>query len=205
MDSDARRLLTYDNLPAFSTLRREQEGEGFIITAAAEEPSGYLRRVAAKREFLISAMLTGGGVVMLLFFVGPVLLDRWRSLPGLTAVIVGVFVASGLLLVWQLRYTARLNKLERALQQMTVIAVRPERIVIETKGPFGQHSYELQSDELCGVRVLLNRTGSAPYGERSWLELIRRGGGPIRILPGREPAELQWVARVLRPHVEKEA
>ena len=194
--------LTYDTLPPHSTLRREIVGGVLKITAAAEEPSDVARRDARLRAALPAAMLSGALLVAFLAAIGSTFMSNRRNIgSGLMIVLFvafAVFCAALFLLVWRAQYAARVEALERAFQQTTILAASPGRLLIETSGPLGQESQELRTSrdvksngELVGMR--LSRGGYIVCID----VLVSDRTDCLPVLCGRSEAELRWVLRNL--------
>jgi hypothetical protein len=192
--------LTYDTLPPHSTLRREVADGVMKITAAAEEPTDAARREARLRAALPAAMLSGALLVAFIAAVGSTFLANRRNIGSELMVVLFaafvVFCAALFLLVWRAQYAARVEALERAFRQTTILAAAPGRLLIETSGPLGQESQEVHTarDEAGGiVGMRLSRGGCM-----SCIHILVSGriDGP-RVLCGRSEAELRWVLRTL--------
>ena len=189
-------VLTYDTFPPHSSLRREV-GDGVItITAAAEEPGAHARRVELQRAACAGALLSGGLLAAFVLAVASTYLEHRRYIGfWLFVVLIAAFVvfcAALFLLMWRAAYAARLEKLERAMKQTTILVASPGRLLVETAGPFGQASHAIE-------RALDFRRGRLD-GYRC-LEILAPGGERVHVLPGRDDAELHWVARTLRSTV----
>jgi hypothetical protein len=188
--------LTYDTLPPHSTLRREVVDGVLKITAAAEEPSDTARRDARLRAALPAAMLSGALLLAFLAAIGSTFLANRRNIgSGLMVVLFVAFVvfcAALFLLVWRAQYEARIDALESAFRQTTILAASPGRLLIETFGPLGQESQELRTSydgdgELVCMR--LSRGGSI-----SCIHVLVSGRtDTVAVLCGRSEAELRWV------------
>ena len=107
-----------------------------------------------------------------------------------------VFCAALFMMMWRAAYAARLDKLERAMKQTTLLIASPGRLLIETAGPFGQASYDLCTRVGGPCRVTDVQLGS--IGNHACMLIVLASGQLVRVLPGRDDAELDWVARTLR-------
>lgn len=193
-------VLTYDTFPPHSHLRREV-GDGVIkITAAADEPNPQARRAELQRAAVSAALLSGALLVAFVLAVASTYLAHRRYMGSwLFAALVAsfvVFCAALFLLAWRATYAARIERLERALRQTTILVASPGRLLVETAGPFGQASHDI-------TNVLDMRRGNLD-GERC-LEILLSDGTRVRLLPGRDDAELHWVARTLRSSIGVES
>jgi hypothetical protein len=185
-------LLRYDDLPPGSTIRREWDGEALVITIGAERVTARARRRAAEREAVPSALLAAGAVV----FLGSLSLT-WlpmRQWPIEAVAAFGAFCFAMFGFVWYLRYRARVEELARVMSQMTVVALRPGRMAIETHGLLGGGGCDVDAGD--AARVGLMRGGT--FGGRSGvcsLGIERRDGKVTGVMLGREAEEIEWVAR----------
>ena len=188
--------LSYDTLPANSTLRREVENGVLKITAAAEEPGPAARRGAQILAAIPAAFLSLAVLVAFLMALAPTYVANRRNIGWALSIILViafvVFCAALFLFVWKAQFAARMEALERALRQTTILAASPGKLLIETAGPFGQASYEFAAPLF---RVAKSR-------DMSCLEIDDPSGDPLQVLRGRSAAELVWVMRGLRAAIE---
>ena len=193
-------VLTYDTFPPHSNLRREVLNGSIRITAAAEEPGPHARRVELQRAALSGALLSCGLLVAFVSAVASTYVAHRRYMGfWLFCVLVVAFVvfcAALFLLMWRAAYAARLEKLERAMKQTTILVASPGRLLVETAGPFGQASHDLCTRTGGPYRVIDLRLGS--IGWHNCLVIVLATGQVVRVLPGRDDAELNWVAGTLR-------
>src|SRR5206468_9699642 len=126
----------------------------------------------------VSALYATGTLVLLLLLAAPLLIDRWRMISAWVGVLFAIFSAATFFFIWHLRYRARLIALERALRQMTVIAIRPDRILIEMAGPLGKASYDVPRSRVRSVRVARMDDDRASW--MKCLELVMSDGGSVR-------------------------
>jgi hypothetical protein len=192
--------LTYDTLPAHSTLRREFVDGVLKLTAGAEEPGPLVRRAALVRASIAAAwicvavLLVGFAAFGATYQAHRRLMSWSMSVALCTAFM--VFVAMLFLLVLRAQYSARLDLARRALQQNTTIAASPGRLIIETAGPMGSGSYDIRR----GLRALrVARAQSLHWFD--CLEVLLDDGTSVRLLAGRDVGELNWVARALQSAV----
>ena len=185
--------LTYDTFPPHSSLRREVSNGAIKITAAAEEPGAHARRLELQRAALSGALLSCGLLIAFVSAVASTYLAHRRYMGfWLFVVLVAAFVVFCLalfLLMWRAAYASRLEKLERAMKQTTILVASPGRLLVETAGPFGQASHEI--DHFLDMR-------RGKLDGLSCLEILLTSGQRVRVLPGRDESELHWVARTLR-------
>lgn len=188
--------LTYDNLPAGSTLRREVSGEVLTIGAAAQEPDAQMKRQARLRSALPAAMLSGAVLIACIAAFGSTYLQHRRHIGAAMGAVLFiafvVFCAALFLFIWRAQFSSRIDVLERALKQTTILAASPGRLLIESTGPLGQVSHDLPTDALV-IRV----ARSAAHPSLSCLEIIARDHAPLQLLSGREESELRWITRAL--------
>jgi hypothetical protein len=103
-------------------------------------------------------------------------------------------------LLWRSTYYRKLDAIMGPLRQTTVIAVRTQRLAIETTGPLGNESHDLVRTQIRDIKLLLDIRNDTP-GEDSVIDciaLFTQDGNLIRLLPARGRDELKWVARLLR-------
>ena len=193
-------VLPYDTFPPHSSLRREVSDGCIKITAAAEEPGTRARRLELQRAALGGALLSAALLAAFVLAVASTYLAHRRYMGfWLFTVLVAsfvVFCAALFLLMWRAAYAARIEKLERALRQTTILVASPGRLLVETAGPFGQQSYDLCTRAGGPYRVSDLRLGSIE--RHNCLLIVLATGQLIHVLPGRDDAELNWVARTLR-------
>jgi hypothetical protein len=100
--------------------------------------------------------------------------------------------------VWRVQFIAQLHAAERALQQNTMIAASAGKLRIETSGPFGSASYDLRAaDGHSGIDGLGKGRTHRQSPAVDCLKIMMRDGTSIHILPGRDEAELRWVAQAV--------
>lgn len=190
-------VLTYDTLPPHSTLRREISDDVVKITAAAEEPGSHAKRIELQRAALSAALLSGALLVGFILAIGSTYrAHRGYMGAGLFTVLVvafAVFCAALFLLLWKMQYASRIDALERAFRQTTILAASPGRLLIETAGPFGQASHDLD-----GSTLSFRRGRWRVEKPVDCLDVMVGDDRIIQVLPGRDEAELRWVARTLR-------
>jgi hypothetical protein len=187
--------LEYDTLPAHSRLRREFADGVLKITAAAETPGPLVRRAALFRSALPAAMICFATLVIGFAVFGSMYMTNRALMPWpLSFSLFGAFVVLCMSLfafVWRIQYSVRLEAAERALKQNTILAASVGRLLIETNGPFGAASHDLAA--VHGIR----RGSTSDARPVSCLEIVLTNGSSIRVLPGRDEAELRWVALAL--------
>jgi len=193
--------LDYDTLPPHSRLRREFADGVLTIIAAAEEPGPLVRRTALHRSAVAAAILFLMTLLVGLAVFGAVFQAHRRLMSQATLLALGtaalVFCVALFALIWRLQYLRRLDAAARALRQNTVLAASAGRLLIQTSGPFGSASYDLrnQADRPTVRALRLGRCGSDRLVD--CLEILLSDGTRIHILPGRDSAELRWVAAAI--------
>jgi hypothetical protein len=185
--------LTYDTFPPHSSLRREVSDGAIKITAAAEELSARARGVELQRAALGGALLSAALLAAFVLAVASTYLAHRRYMGSwLFAVLVGAFVVfcgALFLLMWRAAYAARIERLERAMRQTTILVAAQGHLLVETAGPLGQASHDFRHvDDLRRGRI----------DGQDCLEILVPNRDPVRVLAGRDDAELHWVARTLR-------
>ena len=191
----AAHALVYNELPTGSDIRREYGPGGAVtITAPAGEPSAASRRAAAYSTGVSSAAFCGLailGVLWVGFGLFPSLNRLDAGLRATAAVLFTVFCAGVFLLVWRSDYTSRLDLLVDLRKESVVMYADADRLLVETAGPRGSRSFDLAAGDVCGIKVDAGHPGRSRLG---CLIVERRDGSSLRLLPGRHPAELHWVA-----------
>ena len=95
-------------------------------------------------------------------------------------------------LVSWVRFGIKLEDLQAGRRQATVMAITPQRLVIETSGPFGVEGYEMPAEQVVDVSVgralVRDRDGRGRRLDR--MQILLAGGRRIALLPGRELAEV---------------
>ena len=198
--------LAYDDLPPGSDIRREYVGDGdarevkIIVPAGAPPP-------AAVKAVLFDAFASGARaswalllLALMLFFMG----IRNNRISGVALTwawfFFGVFCAALVLLVAWVRYGMMLESLRIGREQLTVLAVTPARLLIETAGPFGVASYDFAREKIARITVghSVLRDDRNLSRRVSTVAIALVDGRTILMLPGRDERELRWVAATLR-------
>jgi len=196
--------LTYDNLPAGSSVLREYVDGGLRVTAPAGEVSSALRRLTARRAAVPAAVITAAALLLCMLAFGSTALGHRNLLPWWWPILFGLFCAALFLFVWQVRYVNQLDALERALAQNTIIAARHGRLLIESSGPLGAASVDLPREQIAAIGVRYNhRRGQ--WGQEQpidCLAIVPRQGEVLLVLGGRLPDELLWVRDALLSALE---
>ncbi len=192
--------LAYDALPAGSDLSWQLDIESVTITASIGDPSArsirFIRRSAAFRaipDCVVGVAITSA--VSLMLFAKAA---RGPNLPPIVFPIIAVFVAAIYLLAWKGRFDAGMDLLNEARSQVTILFANSTELRIEVGGPLGCVSSRINASRI--VEIL-----PAPITFRCWwaarlpaLRLVLKDAEPIDVLPGRDQAELQAVAAMLR-------
>ena len=198
--------LAYDDLPPGSDIRREYEGDGAArqvrILVPAGEPPPPAVRVAMFDSFASGArsswaLLLGA---LLLFAIG-LRNNRVSGVPLAWAwLFFAIFCGALVLLVAWVRYGLALDAIRAGRQQMTVLAATPQRLLIETMGPFGIASYDLARERVGGLTIARGVMRDDRNLPRRVLHvaLALTDGRTILILPGRDERELQWIVAAVR-------
>lgn len=193
--------LSYDDLPPGSDIRREYHGQLVKITVPAGEPPASARRAVAQAALVSGAISSWAFLLLALIVFGYfVRMNRIIGAPLNWAIaFFAVFCTAIVALVAWVRYGMKLEDLQAGRQQATVVAVTPERLVVETSGPFGMAGYEAPGEQIVSVSIgrdiVRDIDGRARRLDRLVLQLA--GGRRIALLPGRDRTELRWVARAL--------
>lgn len=189
--------LAYDDLPPGSDIRRVIETDTVRITIPAGEPQRAVIKQAAMDGLVSGAIIAVRLLVLaLLIFYQGIRANRLSGAPLMWAwAFFAIFCATMVILIGWLRFGQISDALRLCRQQMTVIAATPQRLVIETSGPFAVAGYDFARDRIAAVAV--GRTAINDYRQRlravQILELTLSDGRVILLLPGRDPRELKWV------------
>ena len=193
------------SVPADSDVRFDYGPEGGGGTLTVTVPAGPLspgaRRAAARGAMAYSATLCALGVaapvvvIVALTGVGQFVADP----PGAAALVVGVFGLGVFLLVWKVRDEHVVQVLTLARRQSADLRVDAERLLVETRGPLGDRSYDLPRSRVHRVAVVpeprRDRVGGLPALP---VVVVYLADGPaVRLLPGRGEAELRAIADAL--------
>ena len=190
--------LTYDTLPAESNLRREIDEHGNLrISMAAGEPGTLARRSAMYATAWVSVIWSTAITALLASFVAPMFFAnraQTRSLETLLMMMAGVFFSAMFLLVWWLEYRKRMDAIERASLQATVVSIARGTgcaMYVETVGPFGKSSETIAAPfDLFCRRMPITRAES--------LHVVPRVGKDLYLFPGLSHTELRWIAAEIR-------
>ncbi|HEV2294211.1 MAG TPA: hypothetical protein VGR35_10160 [Tepidisphaeraceae bacterium] len=194
-------LLSYDDLPPGSDIRREYHGELVKITVPAGEPPAAAKRVIAQAALVSGAISSWAFLLLALIVFGYfVRMNRIAGGPLNWAIaFFAIFCTAIVALVSWVRYGMKLEDLQAGRRQATVIAVTPRRLVVETSGPFDVASYDIPEEQLVGVSIgragVRDADGRLRKLDRLVIQLA--GGRRIPLLPGRDRTELRWVARAI--------
>ena len=196
--------LAYDDLPPGSDVRREPSADGVslrIIVPAGEPPPAVRRRTMLD-AFASAAPATAGLLLLalLLFLAGL----RNNRISGVSLTwawtFFAVFCGALVLLVAWVRFGVTLDALRAGRRQATALAATPDRLLVETAGPFGVAAYDLPAAK---IRTLAVTRGplrdDRGHARRLWrLAVALTDGRTIHLLPGRDVRELEWAAAILK-------
>ena len=204
-------LLSYDDLPTGSDIRREYSpGMVRIVVPAGEAQLSGMGQVM--REAMAWAAAASGPLIMLAgvsFYVGAHV-QRLRGDALFYAwVFFAIFCVALVALMGWVRFGVLGDAVRVGHRQMSAIAATPQRLLIETTGPFGVASYDFPAETIRKVSI----ERSALFDEMSrrrvlnHLTLYLGDGRSICLLPGRDRAELSCVRNMLQcaleiPHPE---
>jgi hypothetical protein len=188
--------LSYDTLPPLSKLRREVDEHGHVqISIAAGEPGMLARRAAIYGTAWLSVVWSSLITAALGLFLTPMFLanrPQTRSLDTLLMMTAGVFFSAMFLLIWWLEYRKRMDVIERAALQATVINVSRDKLLVETIGPFGKSSQSITPP----FDLFARRMPGAVRAE--CLHIVSPGGKTTHVFPGLSHEELCWIAAEIR-------
>ena len=192
--------LAYDALPAGSDLTRELTADGVTITAAIREPSArsirFIRRAAAFRA--IPDCVLGVGIIAFVLMMLLEQLNRGASISPIVYPILSVFIAAIYLLAWKTRFDTAIDLLNVARSQMTILHGTENELRIELNGPRGAASHRVEASEIVGIHPAPMTFGRWWTAELPVLRIDLRDDYFIDLLPGRDDAELEAVAAILR-------
>lgn len=197
--------LAYDTLPVGSRIERQFEPDGgVILRVPAHEPGEAARRQVVLNAALAAAPVSALLVIVclgLLLFVAARDWQRWDSMRlGVVWAAALLFCGALFAMVWRAQFQQRLEHLQTALAQQTVLRASPGRLLVETDGPLGHASHDLRPAPDRPIRFRLARL--PPQLDVTCMMVIAPDGSMARLLPGLSPAELDWVARTVRERVE---
>jgi hypothetical protein len=185
--------LAYDDLPEGSALRRDFDGHGGVtITAPAGEPSAAVRRAVARAALVPAAVASAA----CLLIVGGVVLRAARANrldPSLrpAAWLTLVVLAGGVLLfVWLILHLRVSYAIGAARRWSSVLYADAGRLLIETGGPSGPQSVQIETREIASLTVASDQCVPCVI-------LMMRNGSARRLLAGHHAAELAWAAAAL--------
>jgi hypothetical protein len=199
---NAPQLLTYDDLPPGSDIRRVYDGDSIHITVPAGEPPAAVMKQAALDGLAWGA--TSSWALLLLAFVMFYFGVRANRISGVTLTwawtFFAIFCAALVMLVSWIRYGMIVDALRAGRRQATILAATPQRLLIETSGAFGAASYDLPREQI--MRLDIGRGIVRDIRERPHrlerLTLALRDGRTLTLLPGRDRRELYCVVAALR-------
>jgi hypothetical protein len=186
-------------MPTDLTIQRN--GEGAIIRAEAAEALPPALRRAAWRQALTGALGPGAGAVLVLTTMGygvvKTLAPAYRPvaigiMAGVTLAVYAIFA-----LIFQGR---RREVLARPLRQRTVLEVAPQRLRIESAGPYGSTDLSFTRTQIKDVKMvygvkLRDLPGDDP---RDAAAVFLQTGETLELLPGRKAESLKEAVRTIR-------
>jgi hypothetical protein len=186
--------LTYDTQPPHSRLKRELINGVLRIVAEAEEPGPLVRRTALLRAAIPASLICFVVLMVGLAIFGGTYQANRRYMDSSTSLIlIGAFVifcAALFALVWRTQYAVRLDACAKALKQNTLLAASPGRLLVESAGPIGTSTLDLNGT-IRSLRIARCETCV------DCLQIMLADGTRIHVLPGRDEPELRWVAKTL--------
>lgn len=194
--------LTYDTLPSHSRIRREVVDGVLRITASAEEPGPMVRRAALNRSAVPAGLISGLGLLSCVAVFGVLFQTNRRTLgtelTGLLDIAFLIFCVALFALIWRVHYFSRLDAVQSALKQTTILAAMKDRLIIETSGPAGTASHDLYVQ---GTAPTIVSIAIETCDERKYVDCLLialSDGTRIPLLPGRDLDELRWVSRAVK-------
>jgi hypothetical protein len=190
-------VLDYSGLSTSQKLTIEPlPGGGIKITSPAGEIDEPIRRELLGQSAIFAGGLSSLILILCLVVFGGMLYEHRHLIPWWTGVVFVVFVAALFAFVARLMYGSAMERAERALQQTSILIIEPRRLLLETTGPLGSESRELDPKHIRSVRVV-SGVLSWSHGEigASHIELSTEEA--VALLPGHSMAELRAVARLI--------
>jgi hypothetical protein len=193
--------LSYDDLPPGSDLRRRYDGEAVhILIPAGEPPPTVVKQTAY--DALASGAAASWALLVLSFvvFYSGLQINRISGVPLIWAWgFFAIFCAALVLLVAWVRYGTMIDAIRAGRRQATGIAATPQRIRIETSGPFGIASYDFARGQIKRIVVGRSRLRDDRGQARRVMQLVLHltDGRAISLLPGRDRRELRWIRATL--------
>ena len=198
--------LAYDDLPPGSDIRRVHEAHRIQITVPAADPPRAALKQAALDALAWGAVISAPVLLLaaIVFYLGIRANRVSGELLTLAYAFFAIFCAAIVMLISWVRYGMTADALRAGRLQATIIAATPQRLLIETAGPFGAVSYDLPREKIAAISI----GGGVMEDDRRTLRPVRRlelkltDGRLIRLLPGRDPRELRWVCGVIKHIME---
>jgi hypothetical protein len=199
--------LNYDSLPPGSDIACELDENSIRITIPASDTRITLPPaeipLEIRRNIRFQSLTHAAIVATVIIF--PVTYLLWTShLPrDLLTLAVVAFLVFGLAffaLVWRTLYTSRCDTLTAGRRQLTLINATSEKLLIETAGPFGSQSHDLDPRSIRSIT--LARLPNRPASAGAFTLAIELPTETIHIAPARLPAELHWLTHVLRERIK---
>jgi hypothetical protein len=194
--------LAYDDLPPDSDLRREVSADGVTVIAPAGEVSCTSRRAVAIGAMWWAAVLGTVGVGLLTAAGAVAFWENVRRMERplrLGAEVLYAAFAGGIFaMLWRARRDVWLEALAKGRRQSTILHATPQRLVVETSGPYGAASHVLPRDQIRSIDARpLRPPGGFGSPEFPWLVITLADGTRVATLPARDVVELRWATGAL--------
>jgi hypothetical protein len=194
--------LAYDDLPPDSDLRREVSADGVTVIAPAGEVSSTSRRAVSILAMYWAATFGSLGLGLLTAAGAVAFWDNVRRMDAPlrigAEVLYAAFAGGVFAMLWRVRREACLEALAKGRRQTTILHATPERLVVETSGPYGAASHVLAREQIRWINAQSLRPsdgiGSAAV---PWLVITLTDGTRISTLPARDVGELRWATGAL--------
>jgi hypothetical protein len=189
-------VLTYDDLPPGSDIRREIREGAMMIVIPPYEVTVSVRREAYRATALRAAVFTATILIVGIVCISTLLRGAWvaRQWDLLSLALFCVVAAMTFALVWRALALMRIQVIELLGGQSTLIDADRERLLLESDGPDGPISRRIGNSEVLEVRIVsLEHPGVVVYA----VGIVIGKEKPILIASGRSHGELRWIARAL--------
>jgi hypothetical protein len=178
-------------LPPFRERREQPAGSKIAVAETLEALTLTLPPIGLGHRTALSFFGVAAYFAVVVAMVGGGFLDGASDEPMLLWVALGLFALVGTVVLGLVTEGLRLA------WRRGVLTVSADRLLISQVGPFGSQQGQWSRSELVDVRVG-PPTGNADARPPWALRIYPKQGQPAAFLAGRDAAELQWLATVVR-------